>query len=80
MILKGKGRCCPDLSNSIYQRNGSAPGLTVKDGMLLNNRPDSITGIQEAAMTRKSMKMMEKTSIYADAMVQAKVRTEGFGY
>lgn len=78
--MKSKGRCCPDLSNSIYQRQGSAPGLTVKDGMLINNRPDGITGIKEACMLKKSMKAMEKTSIYADAMVQAKARTEGFGY
>ena len=78
MILKGKGACC--LGNSIYQRNGSAPGLTVKDGMLLNNRPDSMTGIQQAAMTRKAMKRAEKASVYAEGVSMANAMDKRFGF
>jgi hypothetical protein len=57
-----------NLSNSIYQRNGSAPGLTVKDGMLINNRPDGVNGIQEAAQMKKAIKRAEKISTYAEAV------------
>jgi hypothetical protein len=56
-----------NLSNSIYQRNGSAPGLTVKDGMLINNRPDSVSGIAQACEMKKVMNRAEKVSIYSEA-------------
>ena len=36
-----------DLSNSIYQQKGSREGsLTIKNGMLINNRADGQTGIE----------------------------------
>jgi hypothetical protein len=56
-----------NLSNSIYQQksNGSYDGLTVKDGMLINNRPDGQTGIAQLAQMKKSMKTAEKISIVA---------------
>lgn len=56
-----------DLSNSIYQQKnvGSLSGLTVKDGMLINNRPDGQTGIAQAAQVKKAMKTAEKVSIIA---------------
>ena len=56
-----------DLSNSIYQQraNGSLSGLTVNDGMLINNRPDGQSGIVQAAQARKAMKQAEKISIIA---------------
>ena len=62
MIFKKR----PDLGNSIYQQKGSAPGLTVKNGMLINNMPDGMTGIQQAASIKKSMKRMEKVSLMAE--------------
>jgi hypothetical protein len=58
-----------NLGNSIYQQKngGSYDGLTVKDGMLINNRPDGQTGIAQAAQLRKSMKRAEKISTMATA-------------
>jgi hypothetical protein len=55
------------LSNSIYQQKGSGIGLGVKDGMLINNRPNSITGIQQAVEIKKSMRKAEKVSTMAEA-------------
>ena len=55
------------LSNSIYQQKGSGIGLGVKDGMLINNRPNSMTGIQQAVEVRKSIKRAEKVSTMAEA-------------
>jgi hypothetical protein len=56
-----------NLGNSIYQQKnvGSFSGLTVKDGMLINNRPDGQTGIAQAAQVKKAMKRAEKISIVA---------------
>jgi len=56
-----------NLRNSIYQQKnvGAFEGLTVKDGMLINNRPDGQSGIAQAAQVRKAMKTAEKISIVA---------------
>ena len=57
-----------NLKNSIYQQktsNGSYSGLTVKDGMLINNRPDGQTGIAQMSQMRKSIRTAEKISIIA---------------
>jgi hypothetical protein len=59
----------PNLSNSIYQQKNSGMGLNVKDGMLINNRPDGQTGIQQLAQIRKSMKRAEKVSMYSEAIM-----------
>lgn len=58
-----------NLSNSIYQRQGSKPGLTVKDGMLINNRPDGVTGIRQAVDLKKAIKRAEKISTYSEAIM-----------
>jgi hypothetical protein len=63
-----------DLSNSIYQQKNAGPGLTMECGMMINNRPDSTTGIQKAVQTKKMLRRMEKTSMYADAMSQVNMR------
>lgn len=54
-----------NLSNSIYQQKGSGFGLTMKDGMMINNRPDSTTGIQKAVEVKKATRRAEKVSILA---------------
>jgi len=56
-----------NLRNSIYQQKGSLgkSGLTVKDGMLINNRPDGQTGIAQLAQMKKAIKVAEKVSIIA---------------
>ena len=57
-----------NLSNSIYQQKGSGYGLTQKDGMLINNRPDGQTGIAQAAQIKKTMNRAEKIATYAEAV------------
>lgn len=64
------------LSNSIYQQRGSGYGLTQKDGMLINNRPDGQTGIQQIAQMRKEMKRAEKISTYSDAFSLGEMKSE----
>jgi len=56
-----------NLRNSIYQQktSGGYNGLTVKDGMLINDRPDGQTGIAQLAQMKKAMKTAEKVSIIA---------------
>lgn len=58
-----------NLKNSIYQQKnvGSLSGLTVKDGMLINNRPDGMTGIAQAAQLKKSLHKAEKIATMSAA-------------
>jgi len=58
-----------NLKNSIYQQKntGSFEGLTVKDGMLINNRPDGQTGIAQAAQIKKSIHRAEKIATMSAA-------------
>ena len=67
-----------DLSNSIYQQktSGNYDGLTVKDGMLINNRPDGQTGIAQAAQVKKSMKQAEKISVIARGYAMGEMMSE----
>ena len=55
-----------NLMNSIYQQKGSGYGLTQKDGMLINNRPDGQSGIQQAVQLKKTIKRAEKVSYLAE--------------
>jgi hypothetical protein len=56
-------------------------GLTVKDGRLINNRPDGKNGIEKAAELRKAMKRAEKIEMYSEAValgdMKAEMREEG---
>jgi len=65
-----------DLSNSIYQQKGSNFGLTVKDGMLINNRPDGQTGIQQAANAKQVVRRMEKVQTMAEGVFLGNLRSE----
>ena len=42
--------------------------LTVKNGRLINNRPNGITGIQQAAEIKKALKKAEKIQMYSEAV------------
>ena len=66
-----------NLGNSIYQQRptGNYTGLTVNDGMLINQRPTSETGIQRLCDMKKEMKRAEKISMHADAILQAEMRS-----
>jgi hypothetical protein len=65
-----------NLSNSIYQRNGSKMGLDVNGGMLINNKPDSRSGIQKMVDLKKTIKRTEKVSIMSDAVAMGTMRGE----
>lgn len=43
-------------------------GLTIKNGRLINNRPNGITGIQEAVQIRKDLKKSKKLEMYSEAV------------
>ena len=55
----------------------SMGGLTVKDGRLINDRPNGITGIAQAAQLRKSMHNAKEVNIIADGIELAEGR-KGF--
>ncbi len=67
-----------NLGNSIYQQktSGSYSGLTVKDGMLINNRPDGQTGIAQAAQLKKAMQRAEKISTMSTAFMMGETMSE----
>ena len=43
-------------------------GLTMKNGRLINERPNGITGIQEALNIKKTLKRAEKIQMYSEAV------------
>lgn len=57
-----------NLSNSIYQQKNAGPGLTMECGMMINNRPNSTTGIQKAVDMKKALKRQEKVSVMSEAV------------
>ena len=65
-----------DLSNSIYQQKGANFGLSVNDGMMINNRPDGQTGIAQAAQLKKAMYNAEKISRMSEAVYLGNIKTE----
>ena len=51
-------------------------GLYVKDGRLINDRPNGVSGIEEAAMYRKQMQKQYKIDCIADGIERAKMRED----
>ena len=43
-------------------------GLTMKNGRLINDRPNGISGIQEAVNIKKALKRAEKLQMYSEAV------------
>jgi hypothetical protein len=43
-------------------------GLTIKNGRLINDRPNGITGIQEATQIKKDQKKAKKLEMYSEAI------------
>ena len=64
-----------NLKNSIYQQK-NVSGLTVKDGMLINNRPDGQTGIAQMSQSRKLIKIREKISVIARGNMMGEMMSE----
>ncbi len=54
--------------------------LTVRNGRLINNRPNNITGIQQAAQIKKDMKRESKISMMEEAIVSAEMKSETMKY
>jgi hypothetical protein len=48
----------------------------MKNGRLINNRPDGQTGIAQAADIKRSMKMAEKISIVAKGTAMGEMMSE----
>jgi hypothetical protein len=68
-----------NLKNSIYSKGYTmGSGLDVENGRLINNRPDGITGIAEAANARKIMKRMEKVSVISEGVSLGNIKSEMF--
>jgi hypothetical protein len=55
------------------------PGLTVKNGRLINNLPDGTMGIQAAADARKMRKREEKINMMVEADLRASMREKMLG-
>ncbi len=65
------------LSNSIYASKMMAgSGLDVQGGRLINNRPDGVSGIVQAAAARKAMKHMNKVDMIAAGVSMGNMRSE----
>jgi hypothetical protein len=63
------------LSDSIYS-GSKYDGLTVRNGRLINNRPDGQTGIAQAADIKRSMKRAEKVMIVAKGTAMGEMMSE----
>lgn len=68
-----------DLSNSIYQQKNAKFGLGMECGMMINNRPDSTTGIQKAVNLKQSVKRAEKVSIMSEAVALGNIKEDMIG-
>lgn len=65
-----------NLSNSIYQRNGSKSGLDVNGGMLINNMPQEMIGIQKIARVAKEMRNAENIRNMSKAVAMGTMKSE----
>jgi hypothetical protein len=67
-----------NFGNSVYQskESGSFDGLTMKNGRLINNRPDGQTGIAQASDVRRAMKRAEKISIVAKGTAMGEMMSD----
>jgi len=50
------------------QSNDYVNGLYIKNGRLINDRPDSMTGIQKAASMKRSVDNDRKINLMAEAI------------
>ena len=64
------------ISGSIYS-SAKYSGLSMRNGRLVNNRPDGQTGIAQASELRKSMKKAEKVSMIAKGVAMGEMMSEG---
>lgn len=50
--------------------------LMVKNGRLINTRPNDVTGIQKAVQMKKELKRSEKIATMSEAMFQAEMKAD----
>ena len=50
--------------------------LTVRNGRLINNRPNDVTGIQKVCQAKKELRKQEKIAIMEEAMYRAELRAD----
>lgn len=60
--------------NRDSKMSNNVGGLYVKQGRLMNERPDGMTGIQQAALIRKMKCDAEKAEIIANGISLAEMR------
>jgi hypothetical protein len=60
----------------MMNKRGNLDGLEIRNGRLINNAPDGMTGIQKAAMMKKARRVEEKTMIMENAMYRAEMRAD----
>ena len=79
VFLKANKIFCIFVQNALDMKMKfqSMGGLRVKDGRLINDRPDGITGIAQAAQLKKSFRKAEKVDMLADGIELAEGR-KGF--
>jgi len=54
--------------------------LTVKNGRLINNRPNGISGIQQAVEIKKAMKKADKIEMMAQAVALGNIKADAIEY
>ena len=64
------------MMNNPFKGSNNVGGLYVKDGQLINDRMDGMTGIAKASMFRKEMKKQYKIDCIADGIERAKMRMD----
>jgi len=50
--------------------------LTIRNGRLVNNRPNDVTGIQQAVQIKKDMKREKKVSMMAEAVYRGEMMSD----
>jgi hypothetical protein len=60
----------------MMNKRGILDGLEMRNGRLINNAPDGMTGIQKLAMMKKARRVEEKTMIMENAMYRAEMRAD----
>ena len=69
------------VENQLVMKNFSIKdGLDIRNGRLINNRPDSVTGIQRMVDIKKMVKREEKIEMMVEADVRASMREKMMGY
>jgi len=65
-----------DKMNRDPKTSNYVDGLSIKQGRLINERPDGMTGIQEAANLRRMKKVSYQEQMIANGIERAEMRKE----